>query len=65
MGRDPLINEFEYELLTNQWKGPAGAAFNSCWEFCKENSLIFPSGTLTEKGEQAIKDFEKYYEIKA
>lgn len=56
-----LINEHEYALLTRNWKGPAGAALNACWEYCRENDLITVNGGLSEKGRQAVQDYEKYY----
>jgi hypothetical protein len=50
-----IINEYEYEVLTDTWKGPAGAAYNACWEYCQENGLIKGNGQLTFEGEDQVK----------
>lgn len=57
-----LINEYEYELLTDSWRGPAGAAYNACWEYCHENGLIGGSGRLTLRGEEQVALFKEVKE---
>lgn len=61
MGGNPLIiNKFDYEVLTDTWEGPRGAAYNVSSEYCQENGLLSWSGEVTSKGYEQI---NKYKEI--
>lgn len=58
-----MINQHEHEFLTQTWKGVKGAAYNACFEFCRQHGLT--SGfdnhgrpILTRKGVNAIKSFQ-------
>lgn len=62
--REANINKFEYELLTNTWTGPKGAAFNACFEFCTERGYMTGlnhdgNPMVTTKGREQIAQFEK------
>lgn len=54
----PKIITHEYNVLTGNWRGPYGAAFNACWEFCVENGLLKRNGELTPLGQLSIKQYE-------
>ncbi len=63
MTRVTEMNDFDYDLLTGQWEGPKGAAYNVVYEDCKSMGFIkekMDGWTLTEKGKQAV----AYYEAK-
>ena len=56
-----MINRYEYELLTKTWQGPYGAAYNACWDFCKENGLLVEKMSgwhISDKGKEAVKSFK-------
>lgn len=52
------INEFEYDLLTDGWIGPKGAAWNVCWEFCRKNGLLKSISPVHLPGESTGETFE-------
>jgi len=57
------ITSYEYQVLTNTWDGPGGAALWQAWEFCKEGGLIAATnldGTVvpSERGTKAIKEYQ-------
>ncbi len=66
-----VMNAFEYELLTKQWKGAKGAAYNATFEFCQNRGWAVRRGyhsrpadadfqfTVTQKGDEAVRDFIK------
>ena len=58
-----MMTRHEYEFLTGNWQGVAGAAYNQVYEFCKEFGWMkgFDGNgkpILTQKGLDAIKAYQ-------
>lgn len=61
----PLINQYEYDYLTNSYNYGKGAALNAVAEFCYEEGLVqdLPhTGKvfLTPKGVGAVLEYEEW-----
>lgn len=57
MNKHEYMNKYEYELLTNTWEGPRGAAYNACFGFCKRFGWLqekMDGFRVTEKGHKAL-----------
>ncbi len=52
------MTKYEYEILTNSWTGPPGAGYNAAYEFCQEFGWIDHNGDVTDKGREALKEYE-------
>lgn len=50
------LTRLSHEWLTG-WKGPAGAAYNVIYEDLREAGLICRDGTITQKGDKAIREY--------
>lgn len=53
------MNEYEYEFLTGTWEGAKGAAYNQVYEFCRGFGWCDSQGQATEKGREALTQYEK------
>lgn len=71
------MNVYEYELLTNNWRGARGAAYNATYEFCHQRGWLVPrrykglapsdpefSFVVTQKGYEGIKAFQSKINFK-
>lgn len=59
-----IINEYEFQFLTNTWEGVRGAAYNVCREYCVNNGLVNMSKSSkhtipSEKGFEQITEYGK------
>ena len=59
-----MMTPYEYELLTNKWDSTRGAAFNAVCGFCRAFGWLKGfdkdgNTILTEKGKQALKEYEE------
>ena len=60
---DVALNKYEYQFLTQTWEGVKGAAYNECFEFCRQHGLSMGFDmkgrpVLTKKGIAAIKAYQ-------
>lgn len=66
-GRDIPLNgvqmtQYEYEVLTNTWDGPKGAAYNAAFDFCQEFGWLqikMDDFRVTDLGKHHISIYEK------
>lgn len=54
---------FEYEFLTDTWTGVKGAAYNQTYEFCRKFGWCDRRGVPTQKGWDAVKEYENREEV--
>ncbi len=52
------MNKYEYQVLTDTWEGVSGAAWCAAYEFCQEFGWIDHNGDVTDKGREALKEYE-------
>lgn len=53
------MTKWEYQVLTQTWDGPYGAAWNAASEFCIEFGWMDHFGIVTPKGQRAIEEYER------
>lgn len=58
MAKQGDMTEYEYQILTNTWDGPYGAAWNVACETCIEFGWMDHFGTVTPKGYRAMKEYQ-------
>jgi hypothetical protein len=52
------MTEHEYRFLTDTWDGVKGAAYNACYEFCRDFGWCDTEGRPTSAGHAAIQLYE-------
>lgn len=53
------LTHYDYDFMRGIWEGPKGAAYNVVYEDLREAGLVSFDGTVTEKGREAMLDYEE------
>lgn len=51
------LTDYDYQFLTDTWKGVKGAAYNVVYEDLRGAGLVDRAGNITEKGKQALREY--------
>lgn len=54
----PKLTDLDYELLSGNWDGPPGAAFNAISEDMLSLGYMDIFGFVTDRGKEALKEYE-------